>query len=215
MYKRNQLETAIGALMEGSSGAASDELRTKLKRLLETDRAFGDEPRSARVKHDYAFFGGAPPGRGVEVWFSAYEAFALLMGLQLMQHGWSQTFAVALLRDARSDLEKAHGAILQLDQDKLFDKEAIRKMARAGDPAFDTTAPQLLVIIMQHGVELGKQNRPFKTSVQADTGSAMKWVATETKGVGVGAAIFELTVSAFRLQAELERSAPKPRGRAS
>lgn len=216
MYKRNQVEAAIGALVEGSRDGPSEELRIKIKRLLDADRTFDlDKVVARRSKGRYAFYGAEPPGRGVEVWFSAYEAFAVLMGLQLMQHGWSQTFAVTVLRDVRSDLEEEHSKILRLDPKRLFDQQAIARKARAGDPAFDTSDPKLLVIIMQHGIEQSKQNRPFKTSVQMDMDSAMKWIADETKGIGGGSAIFEITVAIFQLHEQLSRTVPKPRGRSA
>jgi predicted DNA-binding transcriptional regulator YafY len=51
----------------------------------------------------------------VEVWFSEYEAFALLNGLRLMAHGWPQGVAVTLMRRVRSELEKQHARILNQD----------------------------------------------------------------------------------------------------
>lgn len=216
MFKRNQVDAAIGAALEGHPDGASEELRTKMKRLLDTDRTLDvDHIALVRSHQHYAFYGAEPPGRGTEVWFSAYESFALLMGLQLMQHGWSQTFAVTLLRDARSVLEKVHAKILQLDPDRLFDQQAISRTRRAGDPAFETTDPHFLVIVMQHGVERRNQNRPFKTSVQENMSAAMRWIAHETRGIGGGAATFEITLPALQLQKQLSRTAPKPRGRST
>lgn len=211
MFKRNQVDAAIGAVVErGSRKAPSEELRTSIKRLLNTDRSYdGDEPSGS----GYAFYGDEPPGRGADVWYSPYEAFALLMGLQLMQHGWSQTFAVAVLRDVRSELEEAYKKIVQLDPERLFDQKAIAERARAGDPAFETVDPRFLVIIMQHGVERSRQNRPFKVSVQNNFTAAMRWVADETKGIGGGSTLFEITVPIFQLNEKLKRTAPRPRGR--
>ena len=216
MFKRNQVEAAIGTILEGSRDGASEDLRTKIKRLLDTDRIQGaDEVVSKRSKRSYAFYSAEPSGRGVEVWFSAYEAFALLTGLQLMQHGWSQTFAVTVLRDVRSDLEKAHTEILRLDPEGLFDQQALLKAQRAGDPAFETTDPRFLVIISQHGVERQNQNSPFKLSVQHDFNSAMRWIADGTRGVGGGSTTFEITFPAFQLQKQLGHTSPKPRGRST
>src|SRR5277367_3842250 len=122
-YKRNQIEEAISAALEPRSSGPTPELRTRLKRLLETDRAAGRTPRSSSLESaNYAFYSIDPPGSGVEVWFSEYEAFALLNGLRLMEHGWPQGFAVSVLRRVRVDLEMQHARILTLDAKALFDQ---------------------------------------------------------------------------------------------
>ena len=55
-YKRNQIEEAISNVLEPQLQASSSELRTRLKRLLEADRAFGRVPRSRDPeKANYAF----------------------------------------------------------------------------------------------------------------------------------------------------------------
>ena len=98
MYKRNQIETAISTLLQPEAGKPSSGLRTRIKRLLETDRALGRSSRSSDPdKANFAFFRDEAPGSGFEVWFSKYEAFAIVLGLQLMQHNWTQRFAVSVL----------------------------------------------------------------------------------------------------------------------
>jgi hypothetical protein len=98
-YKRNQIEEAISGVLEPRSPEPTSELRTRLKRLLETDRALGRVPRCADPERaNFAFYSAEAPGSGVEVWFSEYEAFALLNGLRLMGHGWPQGFAVSVMR---------------------------------------------------------------------------------------------------------------------
>ena len=101
-YKRNQVEEAISGVLEPNSPEPTSELRTRLKRLLETDRALGRASRSSDPERaNYAFYSAEAPGSGVEVWFSDYEAFALLNGLRLMAHGWPQGLAVSILRRLR------------------------------------------------------------------------------------------------------------------
>jgi hypothetical protein len=94
-YKRNQVEEAISHLLEPKSLQPTHGLRTKVKRLLEADRAL--QASGGAHGGEFAFFSAEPPGRGVEIWFSSYEAFALLTGLRLMGHGWPQAkrFAAA------------------------------------------------------------------------------------------------------------------------
>ena len=116
-YKRNQIEEAISNVLEPRSQAPSSDLRTRLKRLLETDRALGRAPRSVDPERaNYAFYSVEAPGSGVEIWFSKYEAFALMNGLRLMAHGWPQGFAVSVMRRVRPELEKEHVRILKQDK---------------------------------------------------------------------------------------------------
>src|SRR5437763_231129 len=130
-YKRNQMEQAIAALVERST-APSAELRTRIKRLLETDRERGRSLKSNDPERaNYAFFTEEAPGRGYEVWFSTYEAFAVLTGLRLMQHGWTQGFVVSVMRQLRQSLETQHSRILKQAARQLFDEEAIKRNARA------------------------------------------------------------------------------------
>src|ERR1700687_4383397 len=144
--KRNQVEEAISSLLGEHKPSA--ELRTRLKRLLDTDRGFGRKPHSNDpVVANYAFYSSEAPGKGVEVEFPEYEAFALLTSLRLLQHGWPQGFAVNMLRQVRAELEREHARILKQDPDKLFDEKAIREKAKPGDLYIDNTDPVFLVIV--------------------------------------------------------------------
>ena len=146
-YKRNQVEEAISRVFEPGSVKPSSEMRVRLKRLLETDRGLGRTKRSADPERaNFAFFSMDAPGRGVEIWFSGYEAFALLTGLWLMQHRWPQSFVVTVLRRVRPELEKHHGRILKQDPATLFDRELITQRTKPGDLAVYNTDPVFLVI---------------------------------------------------------------------
>src|SRR3974390_3394673 len=147
MFKRNQVEEAIARMLEPGSAKPSSEMRTRLRRLLETDRAFGRSKRSPDPgRANFAFSGPDAPGRGVENWFTGYEAFALLTGLRLMRDGWPQGLVVAVLRRVRPDLERHHTRILRHNPAILFDAEHIRQQARPADLAVGTTDPVFLVI---------------------------------------------------------------------
>jgi hypothetical protein len=212
-YKRNQLEEAIFSLLEPKSHEPSTELRTRLKRLLETDRALGRSARSANPElANYAFYSADAPGSGVEVWFSEYEAFALFNGLSLMKHGWPQSFAVLVMRRVRADLEKQHARILKLDPASLFDQEEIRRNAKAGDMAFNNTAPVLLTIVSKSGSSPTAENEPLACSICEGPQEAMNWAWKVSKGVG-GISMFELVGSAHTLASRLARTEPHRRGR--
>ena len=151
LYKRNQIEEALSRVFEEPSSKPSSALRTRIKRLLEVDRGLGRNKRSAnpQLAH-YAFYSDESPGRGADVQFSEYEAFALMTGLQLFRHGWPQSFPVDLLRRHRPELEHQHARIIKQDPFALFDEEALRRDARPGQLYVGNTDPVFLVIVTPH-----------------------------------------------------------------
>ena len=147
-YKRNQIEEVISAVPDPRSVEPTAELRTRLKRLLDTDRAGGRQSRSNNpVEPMMRSIVPNHPERGVEVWFSAYEAFALFNGLRLLAHGWPQGFAVSVMRRVRPELQSRAYSPPQPGCEQLFDQEAILRNAQAGDMAFDSTDPVFLMIV--------------------------------------------------------------------
>ncbi len=142
----------------------------------------------------YAFFSTDPPGRGVEVQFSAYEGFALLTALQLMKHGWTQNVAVSIMRRARVELEAHHGRILQL--------------RGTSELTFPDNTP-LLVVITSTGADGAEE--AFACSVRTGYRDAIKWISKQSKS-GHGFSMFELASHAQNLAAALSRTEPRPRG---
>ena len=209
-YKRNQVETAIGRVFGCGSAKPGSEIRTRLKRLLETDRGLGRSKRSADPERaNFAFYDMDPPGRGVEIWFSEYEAFALLTGLRVMQHGWPQGFAVAVLRHVRPELEAHHDRILKQDPTTLFDQQRIIREAKPGDIVVGNTDPVFLAII-----STGTQDRSGPVSAAICRGREELMEFIRAKGaVGQGWTMFELVNSAFALSRELAKTKPSKRGR--
>ena len=211
-YKRNQIEAAISGVLEPRSPEPTTELRTRLKRLLETDRALGRVPRSNDpTRTHYAFYSADSPGSGVEVWFSQYEAFALVNGLRLMAHGWPQGFAVSVMRRVRSELENQHARILRQDPKILFDQEALRRDAREGDVAFDNTDPVLLTIVSRSGTAPNEQESPLGCAVCRGIAEAMKFIGEARKGAGAWS-MFELVSVAHALSGKLAHTEPSHRG---
>jgi hypothetical protein len=211
-YKRNQVEEAISGVLEPRSQEPTAELRTRLKRLLETDRALGRVPRSADPERaNYAFYSAEAPGSGVEVWFSEYEAFALLNGLRLMGHGWPQGFAVSVMRRVRPELEKQHARTLKQDPTTLFDREAIRRNAREGDMAFNNTDPVLLTIVSKSGLTPDEQREPQACAVCRGAREAMQFAWGVGKGTGAWT-MFELVNVAHDLSKALACTEPRHRG---
>jgi hypothetical protein len=209
-YKRNQVEQAISGVLEPQGGEPTTELRTRLKRLLETDRALGREP-SSNGAH-YAFFSADAPGSGIEVWFSDYEAFALLNGIRLMAHGWPQGFAVSVMRQVRPELKKEHARILKLEASELFDQEAIRRNAKEGDMAFDVTDPVLLAIVSKSGAATSSSLEPHACAICRGQSELAKFHRSVAGGAGAYTA-FEVAAVAHSLAKALSLTEPSRRGR--
>jgi hypothetical protein len=199
LYKRNQLEEAFSGLLEPKARRPSSELRTRLKRLLEIDRALGRSPRSSDPgRSQYAFFSADPPGRGVEVQFSEYESFALFTALQLMKHGWTQAVVVSILRRARSELELHHARILRGETEPF-------------GISLNGKAP-VLVVITRAGTTPDVEEEAHACAVREGYRKAIEWT-WENSERGHGFAMFELAIDAQNLAAQLAKTEPRRRGR--
>ena len=202
-YKRNQIEEAIGRIFHPDS---EKQLLTRLKRLLELDRALGRKHRSQDPeKANFAFFSEDAPGTGADISFSEYEVFALLNGLRIMQHSWPQGFAVSIMRRVRPNLESEHARILRQNPDKLFDMEAIWAKARPGDIGVDNTDPVFLTLASKDDAT----TRPRPAVCRG-----IEKVHSFRRDVGASSmTIFEVATLAHRLRAELMKTEPRRRGR--
>jgi hypothetical protein len=210
MFKRNQVEEAITCVLEPGSAKPSSEMRTRLKRLLETDRALGRSKRSPDPeKANFAFSGMDAPGRGLENWFTAYEAFALLTGLRLMRDGWPQGLVVAVLRRVKPDLEPHHSRILSQNP-RLLDEDHIRQQTRRGDLAVSNPDPVFLVINSNDRESDAGANRAAICQGQAELMGFIK-----TWGAGQTWTVTELGTSIHALSAALDKTEPRKRGRGS
>jgi hypothetical protein len=210
-YKRNQVEEAIARIFVPNSEKPSSELRTRIKRLLDLDRSIGRKIRSKDAEEaNFGFFSGEAPGTGADVSFSEYEAFALLNGLRIMNHGWPQGFAVSIMRRVRVDLEREHARILKKDPRKLFDWERIRATAREGDIAVDNTDPVFLTIASE------AQRAPDEGQTAPLSPVCHGWAKVCEFSRDVGApsvTFFEVVTLAHRLHHELMKAEPRRRGR--
>ena len=206
-YKRNQIEDAISRTVDARSAGPSSELRTRVKRLLDADRNLGRNRRSTDpTMANYAFYSSDSPGKGMEVMFSEHEAFALLTGLRLLDHGWPQVRSVEILRRYRPDLERQHGRILKQDPKELFDQERIRSNARPGDLYFDNTDPVFLTIV--------SGRRDEKDDASGAVCRGMKEVSEFLKKLSARSwTLLELVTPAHALHRELLKAEPRKRGR--
>jgi hypothetical protein len=208
MFKRNQIEEAIACVLEPGAAKPSSEMRTRLKRLLETDRGLGRIKRSTDPKRaNFAFYSLDAPGRGVENWFSDYDAFALLIGLQLMRHGWPQGFAVAVLRRVKSELEIQHARILKQNPAVLFDAQLIWPRDKPGDFVVQNTDPVFAVI----STDREDRSNPNPAAICRGQDQLMRFIKAQE--VGKAWTIFELVNSVRALSSALAKTRPRRRGR--
>lgn len=213
VFKRNQIEEAIAKILERGASQPSSVLRTRMKRLLEMDRALDrEQDASGSGPAPFAFFSGEPPGRGREVWHSGYEAFGLTVGLILMSHGWRQSFVVAVMRRVRADLEKEHARTLAQDPEWLFDQDAIRRSARAGDMAFDNQDPVLLTIGSKPMRALNEQEGPVACAVCRGPARMAQFMDAFRGSGPLAWTSFELVGLAHRLSQSLAETKPRKRG---
>jgi hypothetical protein len=213
-YKRNQVEEAIVAALEQAEVDAASDLRIRLKRLLETDRGFGGEAGANKTARGYAFYSGEQPGRGLEIWFSPYEAFALMTGALLMQHRWSQGTAVRIMRQARPTLEPEHRRILARDPKELFNEVELIRRAKPGTPAFSVPDPVFLAVITERSARTDPDGAPHVVSVCRGEEKLMQLWRERTKP-GMSITVLEVAAPAWLLTHHLSHTEPRSRGRAS
>lgn len=210
-YKRNQLETAITQIINPSAQKAPSVLRTRIKRLLELDRNLGRKRRSPKPEErNFAFFSEEAPGTGADVSFSEYEAFALFTALTIMAHGWTQSFAVFVMRHVRPDLMEEHARILSLDPKKLFDMNAIRATTKPGDLYMESTDPIFLTVTPK---AFGARNN--RKTAECAVCHGLKEVQEFRKRMNAASStMWEVTKMAHEFQKKLREIEPRRRGRA-
>jgi hypothetical protein len=207
-YKRNQVEDAVCRIF-GAHDERARELKLRLKRLLVTDR------RLVRIKgagQRFAFFSQEAPGSGTEVMFSNYEAFALLAGLRLLEHGIPQAAVVIVLRRLRPDLENAYRDTLKKNSKSLFDPAAVKAMAKPGMIAPDNTAPVFLLVLKLPDSTADEIHAVMAICRGQDEATAF---IKKYSVAGLGATMFEFAGLMHRLSKALSETRPVKRGRSS
>jgi len=208
MFKRNQIEEALARVIQPGTATLSSEMAGRVKRLLELDRARGRNKHSQDpAKANFAFYGVKSPGRGHDNPFSEFEAFALLIGVQLMRHGLPQRRVVSLLRRLRPELEWHHARILREDPSSLFDESLTRERAELGQMAVNNTNPTFFVVYSEQGSR-------ESMSVAICRGEREAFDLYHRCGPGYAFTLTELVNFAHALSAALARATPQKRGRA-
>ena len=212
-FKRNQVEEAVIATLKADPDADGPSLRIRMKRLFDADRELSaDQHGSGAVR--YAFYSDDAPGSGVEVWISAYEAFAVLVALRILAHGWPQSTVVRIMRRVRKDLENEHRDIMQKDVRRLFDQEALRREARPGLMVANSTDPVFLAITAAESLSRRESKRALKGFALCRGRERLMEFILKDMPVGMVTTSLELSNAAHRLAANLARTQPSRRGRA-
>ena len=211
-YKRNQIEGAVFRTL-GAKGERAEEVKFRLKRLLVADREFKPGANSVEGEDHYAFYDQAkPPGSGIEVMFSAYEAFALLAAIILLEHGLPQQTVVRVMRQVRGDFEAEHARVLKKDPKALFDQKAIDAQAEPGAIPLDNTDPIFLAVVRLTGSSVDNSQTP---AVAVCRGQAKLMAFIKKRSIaGMGATFFEFTRLMHTFAKDLSRVKPAKRGRA-
>jgi hypothetical protein len=213
IFKRNQVEEAISRAIDPTAEKPSVDLLNRLKRLLDTDRGLGRSARSGDPQWTtYAFYSQDAAGSGIEVQFQEYEAFALLIGWRLLEHGFPQQKAVLALRGIRPQLEQEHGRIIHLDRKKLFNQEQLKAARQPGRQYLNNTAPVFLVFCSSEEDSRSAGERSIKwVRICPDEADMMRLVKSH---FGLNT-IFELVATAFLLHDCILTTQPRQRGRPS
>jgi hypothetical protein len=207
-YKRNQVEEAIFRTL-GARDARVGELKFRLKRLLVTDRRLG---RDEEGDCHYAFYSQEPPGSGIEVMFSGYEAFALLAAIMLLEHGLPQAGVVKVMRQVRREFEAAHTQSLKKDPSALFDQKAILAQAKPGMIVTDNTDPVFLAFVRLTDSSVGDQKGGAAVSVCRGRDELGAFIRKHSVP-GIGATFFEFVGLMHTLAGNLSQIRPAKRGR--
>lgn len=221
-YKRNQIEQAIAAITgcRDAAGNAPLDLRNDLKRLLDIDR----NPRAKQLDWahpHFAFYDDPSPGRGAEVAYSPYHAFALLIGRRLMESGLPQSTVVKFLREVRRELEVAFNSILSADPADLRPELTAReRQNRVADGVLIQEAGQMQFLVVEGALKGTPIHMPStddwdRTGNVCSNAKILLQRLVYCSHVGHAATVLELVNAAHQLVYWLERALLRKRGPSS
>ena len=227
-YKRSQVEQVI-SMRESRlpDGRIDPALRSRLKRLLDADRASVSDDQ-VRAGKRLAFLDGIKPGAGSEIGYSAYQAFALLTGIRLLQGGLTEGRTVALLQRTRPTLERAFARIAAVprrqlqheyrdpDDPKDIGITALQAEQRVRD-GFIVDRPEKMTFLVE---VIGKTESDDLSSADAEGASLsvcnyeqLYWRLRYISHIGKTAVIVELTNAAHQMLYFLPHTTVRKRGR--
>ena len=167
-YKRNQIEEALACAVHFRPPAQPD-LRLEIKRLLDTDRKIGINPRakSSEFRH-LAFVSHKPEGTGFNIEYADYDVFALYVGVKLLRAGFTQLKVATLMRRLRPALALKHQEILSWEPTSLLDNEPdVDLETSVSEGQLVKTLENMVCLILAIGKYSGLS---FKTQADQDQG---------------------------------------------
>jgi hypothetical protein len=221
MFSRGQIEWAIAQATdrtEGPGGQARHELRMKLKRLLDLDRKKGiDAAKPWPEFRRFAFLEGGLPGKGFAISYTAYDAFALLLALRLLDSNVPQLAVIRLLRRVRTDLQREHERILRLSPEHLArSRHGLGRKIKGGHLVRDQKQMVFLVLPSGAGADVFYRREQDDTlelaNIVRSTAGLMN-ILTYLTLVAPPVLVFELVNPAHQLAWWLERAPFVRRGR--
>lgn len=209
LYKRNQVEEAIARILGNHQNAPVADLRTRIKRVLDADRAGGCAKRSNDPERsNYAFYSDKSPGKGVEVNFTGYEAFALQIAMRMLDHGWPQGFVVSTLRRFRRELEEAYRRILLT---KRRSDSSVMPDQGPGSLVPTRSGPEFFLIVSDPSTGQPNSSKTYARLFR-DQEAAFKF---QLERPGRSCTWLELVAPAVALHRQLQQIEPRKRGRSS
>lgn len=122
-YQRNQIEEALAYALHDRP-PVQPTLRLEVKRLLDTDRKIGINPRSKTPDFRHlAFVSHRPEGTGFTIEYTEYDVFSIYVGTKLLRAGFTQLKVATLMRRLRPALAAKHQEILFWQPASLLDNE--------------------------------------------------------------------------------------------
>jgi hypothetical protein len=221
MHTRGQIEWAIAQVTDqtqGPGGEPRHELRMKLKRLLDLDRKKGvDAAKPWPEFRRFAFLEGGLPGKGFAIAYTRYDAFALLLGLRLLDNNVPQMAVIRVLRRIRLDLQAEFERILRVSPEVLAKgKQAFEGKIKAGLLVHDPAKMVFLALPSGVGAEAFYRRQHDGNlelaNIARSPGELVK-IGAHLTLVSPPALVFELVNPAHQLAWWLERAPLIRRGR--
>jgi hypothetical protein len=219
MFTRGQLEWAIAQATGRTvrpDGEPRHGLNMKLKRLLDIDRKKGIDASQAEPEfRRFAFLEGGLPGKGFAISYTRYDAFALLLGLHLLESNVPQMAVIRLLRRIRLELVREHARILGLSPQAQM-KHGLERRIKDGLLVKEPAKMVFLVLPSGAGADLlyrrGKDDT-IKLANIARSRDELVDVVAHLALVSPPVLVFELINPAHQLAWWLERAPLIRRGR--
>jgi hypothetical protein len=188
----------------------------KLKRLLDIDRKQGvDAAKPWPEFRRFAFLEGGLPGKGFAIAYTDYDAFALLLGLQVLEANVPQLAVIRLLRSIRPNLQHEHKRILfHLPRALASRNINLENKIKAGQMVKHPAKMVFVVISSGAGADIlsfaGQDDSP--ANIVRSPEQLVRMVAHLTR-VSPPVLVFELVNSALQLAYWLNRAPSIRRGR--